>query len=209
MSSSGCEVPERPQGCVSVQDGSRDRAVASGDMRLIESTYISLDGMVSGEAFWGAQQGFQGDAHNAQAAPLLRSADALLLGRQTYDVFAASWPGNSGELADLINPLPKYVASRTLTDATWNSEILPGDAVDAAAELKKSREGTLLKYGTGSFSRALVDAGLLDELKLWVHPFVAGNGERLLPDIATTQLTLADVKEVGNGVIILTYTPNH
>jgi dihydrofolate reductase len=176
-------------------------------MRVIESTYISLDGMVSGEAFWGAQQGFQGDAHNEQATALLRSADALLLGRQTYDVFAASWPGRPGELAELINPLPKFVASRTLTDATWNSEILPGDAVEAVAELKKSREGTLVKYGTGSFSRALVDAGLLDELKLWLHPFVVGNGERLLPDIAPTQLTLADVTEVGNGVVILTYTP--
>lgn len=176
-------------------------------MRLIESTYISLDGMVTGDAFWGAQQDFQGDAHNEHAAALLGSADALLLGRQTYDVFATSWPERSGELADLINPLPKYVASRTLTNATWNSEILSGNAVETVAELKASREGTLVKYGTGSFSRALVEAGLLDELRLWVHPFVAGSGESLLAGIAPTQLNLTTVTEVGNGVVILTYTP--
>lgn len=177
-------------------------------MRLIESTYISLDGMVTGDAFWGAQQGFQGDAHNEHAAALLQAADALLLGRQTYDVFATSWPERSGELADLINPLPKYVASRTLTEATWNTEVLPGDGVEAVAELKKSREGTLLKYGTGSFSRALVEAGLLNELRLWVHPLVAGSGERLLPGLSPTRLALAEVTDVGNGVVILTYTPN-
>lgn len=178
-------------------------------MRLIESTYISLDGMVTGDAFWGAQQGFQGDAHNQHAAALLQAADALLLGRQTYDVFATSWPERSGELADLINPLPKYVASRTLTEATWNTEVLPGDGVEAVSELKKSREGTLLKYGTGSFSRALVEAGLLDELRLWVHPLVAGSGERLLPGLSPTRLALAEVTDVGNGVVILTYTPNN
>jgi len=176
-------------------------------MRLIESTYISLDGMVSGDDFWGAQQGFQGDKHTEHAATLLNSADALVLGRATYEVFAMSWPERTGELADAINPLPKYVASHTLTDATWNAEILQGDAVEAVAQLKASREGTLLKYGTGSFSRALVEAGQLDELQLWLHPFVAGSGESLLPGIATTHLDLAAVAEVGNGVIVLTYTP--
>lgn len=176
-------------------------------MRLIESTYISLDGMVAGDAFWGGQQGFQGDQHNQQAAKLLNTADALLMGRATYDVFSTSWPDRPGELADTMNPLPKYVASRTLTEATWNTEVLQGDAVEAVAQLKASREGTLLKYGTGSFSQALVEAGLLDELQLWVHPFVAGSGEGLLSGIAPTQMNLAGVTEVGNGVVILTYTP--
>ena len=115
--------------------------------KLVESTYVSLDGMISGESFWGAQARFQDDKHVAYAAKLLESADALVLGRATYEVFAASWPGRTGELADSINSLPKYVASRTLTGATWNSQILPGDAVEAAAKLKESGEGTLLKYG--------------------------------------------------------------
>jgi dihydrofolate reductase len=176
-------------------------------MKLIESTYLSLDGMVSGESFWAAQQRFQDDKHVEHAAKLLDSADALLLGRATYEVFATSWAPRTDVLAEKINPLPKYVASRTLTEATWNAEILPGDAVDAVAELKASRDGTLLKYGTGPFSRALLQAGQLDELHLWLFPFIAGSGETLLPDLPTTHLNLTEVTQLGNGVLVLTYTP--
>jgi dihydrofolate reductase len=175
--------------------------------RLIESTYISLDGMVSGDSFWAAQMQFRDDKHVAYATRLMEPADALVLGRQTYEVFASSWPGQTGEAADRLNALPKYVASRTLTDATWNAEILRGDAVEAVASLKKEGDGTLLKYGTGSFSRALLEGGQVDELHLWVFPFVAGSGEGLLPGITTTYLDLTEVAEVGNGVVVLTYSP--
>ena len=175
--------------------------------KLVESTYVSLDGMVSGEGFWAAHAQVQDEKHAAYAEKLLKSADALVLGRATYEVFAASWPSQSGELADRINSLPKYVASRTLTDTTWNSQILQGDAVEAVAQLKESGEGTLLKYGSGSFTRALLEAGQLDELHLWVHPFIVGSGEPLLPGVTTTHLDLAEVNEVGNGVVVLTYTP--
>lgn len=175
-------------------------------MKLIESTYLSLDGMVSGESFWAAQQRFQDDHHVAHAAKLLDSADALLLGRATYEVFAMSWPNRNDVLGDKINPLPKYVASRTLTDATWNAEILPGDAVQAVAQLKASRDGTLLKYGTGPFSRALLEAGQIDEFHLWLFPFTAGSGDPLLPGI-TTDLTLTNTTNLPNGVLVLTYTP--
>ena len=175
--------------------------------KLIESTYVSLDGMISGESFWGAQGQFRDDKHDAYAAKLLESADALVLGRATYEAFAASWPGRTGVLADRINSLPKYVASHTLTGATWNAQILKGDAAEAVANLRESGEGTLLKYGTGSFSRALLEGGQLDELRLWVFPFIAGSGESLLPGITTTHLDLAEVTEVGNGVVVLTYTP--
>jgi dihydrofolate reductase len=177
------------------------------NMRLVESTYIPLDGMVSGDSFWSAQGRFQGDKHGEYAAKLLESAEALVLGRATYEVFATSWPGRTGVLADKINPLPKYVASRTLTDVSWNAEILQGDAVEAVARLKESGEGTLLKYGTGSFSRALLEGGQVDEFRLWVFPFIAGSGESLLPGITTTYLDLAEVTEVGNGAVVLTYTP--
>ncbi|MBB5785803.1 dihydrofolate reductase family protein [Jiangella mangrovi] len=176
--------------------------------KLIESTYLSLDGMVSGEAFWAAQARFQDDRHVAYNTRLLESADALVLGRATFDVFAATWPGHTGVLADLMNPLPKYVASRTLTDPGWNGQVLPGDdAVAAVAELKQSGDGTLMKYGTGPFSRALLEGGQLDELHLWMFPFIAGSGDTVLPGIATTFLDLAEVTEVGNGAVVLTYTP--
>jgi dihydrofolate reductase len=175
--------------------------------KLVESTYVSLDGMIAGEAFWGAQMQFHGEEHAAHAARLLEPADALLLGRKTYEVFAESWPGREGDFADRINAMPKYVASRTLTDATWSSEVLEGDIVDAVARVKEDGDGTLLKYGTGPVTQALIEGGQLDELHLWVFPFIVGAGERLLPGITTTHLDLTEVTEVGNGVVVLTYTP--
>jgi dihydrofolate reductase len=175
--------------------------------KLVESTYISLDGMVAGQDFWGAQSQFHGDEHGAYAMKLLEPADALLLGRETYQVFAEAWPTRDGEVADRLNALPKYVGSRTLTEGTWNAEILEGDAVEAVARIKADGDGTLLKYGTGSFSRALIEGGQLDELHLWVFPFIAGSGEGLLPGLATTHLDLAEVNAVGNGVVVMTYTP--
>lgn len=174
--------------------------------KLVESTYVSLDGRVSGDEFWAAQGQYRDDAHVDYAAKLLGPAEALVLGRATYEVFAETWPGQTGDIADKLNSLPKHVASRTLTDATWNAEILQGDAVEAVARLKAGGEGTLLKYGTGSFSQALLEGGELDELHLWVYPFVAGSGEPLLPGI-TTHLQRAEVTELGNGCVVLTYTP--
>ena len=174
---------------------------------LVESTFISLDGMVSGKDFWAAQMQFRDDSHIAYAAKLMEPADALVLGRATYEVFAATWPTREGDLADRINAMPKYVASRTLSDATWNAEILQGDAVEEVAKLKQSGDGTLLKYGTGSFSQALLEAGVLDELHLWTFPFIVGSGETLLAGITTTHLDLAEVTEIGNGTVVLTYTP--
>jgi dihydrofolate reductase len=175
--------------------------------KLVESTYVSLDGMVSGESFWGAQTQFRNEKHIEYNTKLLDSASALVLGRATFEAFAVAWPGQTGVLADRINSLPKYVASRTLTDAAWNAAILQGDAVESVAELKESGDGTLLKYGTGPFSQALLAAGQLDELHLWVYPFIAGSGETLLPGITTTHMDLAGVTEVGNDVVVLTYTP--
>ena len=175
--------------------------------KLVESTYVSLDGMVAGDSFWGAQMQFHGDEHAAHAAKLLEPADALVLGKGTYEVFADSWPDRDGDIADRLNEMPKYVASRTLTDARWNSEVLQGDIAEAVAKLKEGGDGTLLKYGTGPVSQALLEGGQLDELHLWVFPFIAGDGVRLLPGLATTHLDLAEVTEVGNGVVVLTYTP--
>lgn len=174
--------------------------------KLVESTYLSLDGKVDGENFWTAQMQYR-DTYDEHAARLLEPATALVLGRATFEVFAATWPGQTGELADRLNAMPKYVASRTLTDAGWNAEILQGDAVKEVARLKESGDGTLLKYGTGPLSRALIEGGQLDELHLWVFPFVVGSGESLLPGITTTHLDLADVTELGAGCVVLTYTP--
>jgi dihydrofolate reductase len=176
--------------------------------KLVESTYVSLDGMIAGGDFWAAQSQYRDDRHVAYAAKLLEPAEALVLGRATYEGFAEAWPGQTGDVADKLNSLPKYVASRTLTDARWGpAEILPGDAVAEVAKLKEAGDGTLLKYGTGSFSQALLEGGELDELHLWVFPFIAGSGEALLPGLTTTHLDLVEVTEVGNNCVVLTYTP--
>ena len=111
----------------------------------------------------------------------------------------------TGDLADKLNSLPKHVASTTLTETTWNAEVLAGDAV---AQLKESGDGTLVKYGNGPFSRALVEAGLLDELHLSISPFVAGSGESLLSGISTTPMNLTGVTDIGNGAVVLAYTPS-
>lgn len=174
--------------------------------KLIESTYLSLDGKIGGENFWAAHTEFRDDRHIAHNQKLLDSADAMVLGRATYDVFSATWPGMTGEFADKFNALPKHVATHADTELTWNAERLPGDAVAAVAELKQGGSGTLIKYGTGTFSQALLDGGQLDELHLWIFPFVAGAGDPLLPGV-TRRLDLVEVTDVGNGAVVLTYTP--
>jgi dihydrofolate reductase len=175
---------------------------------LIEYDHLSLDGRFAGDGWWAGQRGVApNERHLAHQLELLSSAAGLVLGRATYEGFAATWPTMTGALADRINALPKWVASTTLTDPTWNAEVLPGDAVEAVARLKAAGDGTLVKYGNGPFSRALVEAGLLDELHLSLSPFVAGSGESLLAGLPTTALELTGVTEIGNGAVVLSYAP--
>ncbi len=175
--------------------------------KLIEYDHLSIDGMMSGEAWWAGQQDVvPNDQHFAYQLGLLTSAVGIVLGRATYEGFAQTWPTMTGDVADKINSLPKYVASTTLTETTWNAEVLAGDPVEGVARLKQAGDGTLIKYGNGPFSRALVEAGLLDELHLSVSPFVAGSGESLLAGLATTAMELTNVTELGNGTVVLAYT---
>ncbi|TDC00672.1 hypothetical protein E1267_34060 [Nonomuraea longispora] len=177
--------------------------------KLIEYDHLSIDGKMSGDAWWAGQQKVVPDEdHFAYQLGLLSSAVGLVLGRVTYEGFAQTWPTLTGDVADKINSLPKYVASTTLAGTTWNAEVLAGDAVEAVARLKEAGDGTLVKYGNGPFSRALVEAGLLDELHLSISPFVAGSGESLLAGLGTTAMDLTKVTEIGNGTVVLTYRPS-
>src|SRR5947207_10873173 len=172
----------------------------------IEYDHLSIDGRFSGDDWWAAQMKVApNDNHFAYQLKLLESAVGLVLGRVTYETFAGTWPTMTGDLADKLNSLPKHVASTTLTETTWNAEVLRGDAVDAVARLKASGEGTLVKYGNGPFSRALVEAGLVDELHLSISPFVAGSGESLLSGISAVAVDLLGVTEIGNGAVVLAY----
>lgn len=176
--------------------------------KLIEYDHISIDGRFSGDDWWAGQSKVAPNENQiAYQLRLLSSTVGLVLGRVTYEGFAGTWPSMTGELADRINSLPKHVASTTLTETTWNAEVLAGDAVEAVARLKESGDGTLVKYGNGPFSRALVEAGLLDELHLSISPFVAGSGESLLSGLRTTAMNLTGVTEIGNGAVVLTYVP--
>ena len=103
--------------------------------------------------------------------------------------------------------MPKYVASRTLTETSWNATILEGDAVQAVAALKQLPGENLLKYGTGEFSRALLEAGLIDELHLWVFPVVAGKGDRLLEGLELTHYKLIDSTTFKSGIVVHALDP--
>ncbi|MGL5912448.1 MAG: dihydrofolate reductase family protein, partial [Phycicoccus sp.] len=153
---------------------------------LIGSTFVTLDGVISSPEQWGSP--YWDEEHQRYGSQLLSRADALLLGRETYEGFAAVWPQmDDDDYARRINALPKHVASRTLTgDQPWNATVLDGDIADAVRALKESDGHAILKFGTGELDRTLLEAGLLDELHLWVFPALAGAGDRLLDGIGAT-----------------------
>jgi dihydrofolate reductase len=198
-----------PADSVRYKTGRPSGWLSPGMRKLIEYDHLSIDGRFSGDDWWAAQMKVApNDNHFDYQLRLLEQASGLVLGRATYETFAATWPTMTGDLADKLNSLPKHVASTTLTETTWNAEVLAGDAIDAVAQLKESGDGTLVKYGNGPFSRALVEAGLLDELHLSISPFVAGSGESLLSGISTTPMNLTGVTDIGNGAVVLAYTPS-
>lgn len=173
--------------------------------KLVESTFVSLDGVISNPQEWSPP--YWDDEHAGYARKLLWDADALLLGRKTYESFAQAWPPRAGadEYTDRINGMPKLVASRTLTETTWNASVLDGETAEAVARLK---EGTsLLKFGTGELDRTLLEHGLVDEFHFWIFPVVAGSGERLFDGFDTTHLKLVDVSTFGSGIAVHVLAP--
>ena len=172
--------------------------------KLVESTFMTLDGVISRPQDWSPP--YWDDEHTGYAEKLLAPADALLLGRDTYEVFSASWPGRPGEYAEKINTMPKYVASRTLSETTWNASLIEGDTAAGIASLKEQEGGDILKFGTGELDRALIGHKLVDELHFWVFPVVAGKGDRLLDGLDLTTLKLVDTSRFQSGIVVLVYT---
>ncbi len=174
--------------------------------KLIESTFVTLDGVISAPQDWGGP--YWDDDHAAYASKLLFAADALLLGRATYEGFAAAWPTRSGDdYTDRINAMPKFVASNTLEDATWNATVISGDVAAEVARLKDGEGLDLLKFGTGELDRALLGHGLVDELHLWTFPLVAGRGDRLLDGLDLTHFELVDSVRFGSGIVVMVCAP--
>ncbi len=178
--------------------------------KLIETTFITLDGVVSAPEKFAAP--YFDDEYAAYARELLFTADALLLGRKTYEIFAPVWPNMEeieGEYAVRMNTLPKYVASRTLTDAdlTWNATVINGDIAKEITRLKEQQGLNILKFSTGDLDRTLLEHKLVDEYHFWMFPAIAGTGTRLLDGLATTHLTLTKSTQLASGVVVLTYVP--
>jgi dihydrofolate reductase len=181
--------------------------------RIVVTEFVSLDGVMEapgGEDFkypgWSFEfdRGDEGDKFKLDEA---LSAEALLLGRRTYEGFAAAWPSREGEFADKFNTMPKYVVSSTLKDPEWsNSTVLDGDVVDEVSKLRQELDGNIVVHGSAQLVQALVDNDLVDELRLMVFPVVLGTGKRIFGETSDKKpMRLADSKVVGDGVVILTY----
>lgn len=186
--------------------------------RIVISENVTLDGVIEdpagGEGFArGGWVGRVGDRGRDEAAKILVEealhAQALLLGRHSYEFFAGRWPSRSGELADRLNRLPKYVVSATLEEPNWsNSKVLKGDAANEVSKLKQELEGEILVYGSFRLVHMLLERDLVDELRLMVYPVVLGAGERLFGETSDKlPMRLLDVRSVGSDLARLTYEP--
>ena len=180
--------------------------------KLIESTHVSLGGEI-GSPQWASP--YLNEEHIDYANGLLSAADALLLGRLTYEGLSAAYPsmtgGDSAALGDFIdrmNRLPKYVASTTLRQTTWNATVIDGDVASFVADLKQQPGGDIIKYGNGRLDATLMEHGLIDEFHLLMTPVAVGRGQHLFENIdGAPALNLVDVRRLSNGVVILVYTP--
>lgn len=185
--------------------------------KLIVSTYMTLDGVIQ-PLDWSAQSSSRESAEErgAYARDLLFSADALLLGRETYEIFAEVWPtrtaaddgpGEAGSV-DRINSLPKYVASTTLEEPlTWNATLIAGDIPTEVAKLKQQPGQAIVMYGCGELARTLLEHGLVDEFRFWVYPVVRGSGTRLFGDGVRADLKLVETRVFDAGFVVLTCQP--
>jgi dihydrofolate reductase len=174
--------------------------------RIVHAIYASLDGVVDEPAWTGA---YFNDELAALQHQLLFASEALLLGRVTYEGFAASWPSmtHEGDFAERMNSMPKYVASRTLKSTTWNAALLTDDVVAEVARLKDNPGGDLLIFGSQTFADALTAKGLIDEYRVMLFPTVVGAGGRLFSAVTNTSLRLTGVATTSTGVAVLTYSP--
>ena len=183
--------------------------------RIVVTEFISLDGVIEapggGEDYKYAGWTFEidrGDEGNQFKLDETMSSAALLLGRRTYEGFAAAWPERDGEFADKFNTMPKYVVSSTLRDPEWtNSTVLSGDLVDEITKLKKEQDGDVVVHGSAQLVQSLIENDLVDELRLMVFPVVLGTGKRLFGETTDKKrLRLSTSTMVGDGVAIQVYT---
>ncbi|WP_458189798.1 dihydrofolate reductase family protein [Haladaptatus sp. NG-WS-4] len=193
-----------------------------GQRKVIVSEFLSLDGVMQapggpdedregGFEHGGWQMQYFDEIYGDTVSEGISTSDALLLGRKTYEIFAAYWPTAdeevSADFADVMNSIDKYVASRTLDAVEWqNSTLLEGDVAEAVAELKQQSGQDIRVIGSGELVQTLMEHDLVDEYQLMIHPLVLGGGKRLFRDGSKkTNLQLVDTETTGTGVVILHY----
>lgn len=174
--------------------------------KIISNFFVSLDGVVEAPDEWHFP--YFNDEMGAVIGAGIDTNTALLMGRKLYDEWAAYWPGSTDEpFATHFNTAPKYVISSSLANPTWNNTTaLPGDA-DAIRRFKESIDGDIGMSGSAITVRWLLAHGLLDELRLLLHPIAVGRGQRLFENTSTHKLTLTDSSTLSTGVLNLTYVP--
>jgi dihydrofolate reductase len=186
--------------------------------RIVVTEFVSLDGVMEapggGEEYrhggwtFEIERGTEGDKFKLDE---VFEAEAQLLGRKTYEGFAAAWPQMTDEVgfAEKMNEMPKYVVSSTLREAEWNnSTVLSGDVAEEVAKLKREVDGVILVAGSAQLVQALVEHDLVDELRLMVFPVILGSGKRLFGETSDKKaLKPVGSKTVGDGIAILTYEP--
>jgi dihydrofolate reductase len=182
--------------------------------RIVVSDNVSLDGVIQDPA---GDEGFRlggwvgqikdREEVNRAALEEALAGEALLLGRRSYEWFAARWPSRTGELADRLNSMPKYVVSSTLEDPDWNnSEVLKGDVVDEVSRLRGELDGDIVVLASFHLVRTLMDQDLVDVLRLKIYPVVLGAGERLFGETSDEKrLRLVDSQTLDGDVTFLTY----
>jgi dihydrofolate reductase len=209
---SGCQTPE----LASQWRLLFDRRATLG--RIVISENVSLDGVVEDPA---GDEGFDRGGWvglikdrpelNQLALDEALGAEAFLLGRRSYEWFAARWPSRTGELADRLNGMPKYVVSSSLENLDWNSSrLLRGDAVGEVSRLKQKLDGEIVVAASFQLARTLIERDLADELRLKVHPVVLGDGKRLFGETSDTKrLRLVRSTTIDSEIAYLTYEVGH
>jgi dihydrofolate reductase len=182
--------------------------------RIVVTEFVSLDGVMEapggGESYkhagwtFGIDRGKEGDKFKLNET---LNSEALLLGRVTYEGFAAAWPSRTNEFAAKFNSMPKYVVSSTLEKADWNnSTVLKGDVVEEVSKLRQRLDGDIVVHGSARLVQTLIECDLVDELRLMIFPVVLGSGKRLFGDTTDKKRRrLADSTTVGDGITILIF----
>lgn len=178
--------------------------------KLIIEAEVSLDGVVSSPDIWVEIFKYHSDDVAGYLHSLLLDADALIMGRKTYEFFAQVWPERNDENALKINPMPKHVASRKLSPPLkWNASLIQGDLVEEIRRLKRDPGNSLLQYGIGELTNTLLKNDLIDEIRLMVFPFTFRQGERWFDVIDACNFQLLETKSFSSGVLLLRYQPRY